>query len=79
MKDLTPTPNNDAISDMLQSVVICYESIKVPGLHEELIMETKPSVETKDIAFYEDMRKNFESIGQEAERRRSGFSFDYDC
>ena len=77
MKDLTLTPNNDATAAMLQNVVIWCDSIKVSGLLEEVIKETKPSLGANDIAFYEDMRKKFESKGQETERRRPGFSFDY--
>lgn len=43
-------------------------------LIEEVIKENKPSVSSKDIAFYEDMRRKFDSNSKEPERRKIGFS-----
>jgi transitional endoplasmic reticulum ATPase len=42
-------------------------------LLEEVIKENNPSVSSKDLKFYEEMRKNMESSGKEPERPRIGF------
>ena len=41
---------------------------------EEIISENNPSVSSKDIKFYEDIRRKMETPNAEPERRRAGFS-----